>query len=64
MDDSLSNITKGIRTFYPVSDASLKLLFEKFERLELPKKTLIIKAGVINRHVYYRERICAFLLLA
>lgn len=56
MDDSLSNITKGIRTFYPVSDASLKSLFEKFERLELPKKTLIIKAGVINRHVYFIEK--------
>lgn len=56
MDDSLSNITKGIRTFYPVSDASLQLLFEKFKRLELPKKTLIIKAGVINRHVYFIEK--------
>ena len=56
MNSSLSNIIKGIRTFYPVSDDSLKLLFEKFTRLELPKKSLIIKAGVINRHVYFIEK--------
>ena len=52
IDFSLSNIKKGIRTFYPVSNYSLRLLFKKNKRLELPKKSLIIKAGVINRHVY------------
>lgn len=56
MDDSLSNITKGVRTYYPVSDDSLNLLFERFKRLELPKKSLIIKAGVINKHVYFIEK--------
>ena len=56
IDFSLLNITKGIRTFYPVSDDSLKLLFEKFKRLELPKKSLIIKAGVINGYVYFIEK--------
>lgn len=56
MDSSLTNITKGIRTFYPVSDDSLKLLFAKFKRLELPKKSLIIKAGVLNRYVYFIEK--------
>lgn len=56
MDGSLSNITKGIRTLYPVSDASLRLLFEKFRRLELPKKTLVIKAGTIDGHVYFIEK--------
>ena len=56
IDFSLLNITKGIRTFYPVSDDSLKLLLEKFKRLELPKKSLIIKAGVINGYVYFIEK--------
>lgn len=55
-DFSLANITKGIRTYYPVSDESLGLLFGKFKRLELPKKSLIMKAGVINRHVYFIEK--------
>lgn len=52
----MQNITKGIRRYYPVSDASLHLLFSKMQKLELPKKHLLIKAGVLNRHVYFIEK--------
>lgn len=52
----MENIIKGIRRFYPVSDASLKLLFSKMKRLDLPKKHLLIRGGVIDRHVYFIEK--------
>lgn len=52
----MENIIKGIRRFYPVSDASLELLFSKMKRLDLPKKHLLIRGGVIDRHVYFIEK--------
>ena len=52
----MQHIIKGIRSYYPVSDRSLDMLFEKAKRLELPKKHLLIKAGVIDRHVYFIEK--------
>ena len=54
--DNLPNIIRGIRSYYPVSDASLASLFAKFRKVEIPKKSLIIKAGVIDRHVYFIEK--------
>lgn len=53
---SMENIIKSIRQFYPVSDASLELLFRKMKRLDLPKKHLLIRGGVIDRHVYFIEK--------
>lgn len=39
-----------------VSDNSLNILFSKMKKLELPKKHLLIKEGVIDRHVYFIEK--------
>ncbi|MCD8236187.1 MAG: Crp/Fnr family transcriptional regulator [Prevotellaceae bacterium] len=52
----MQNIINGIRKYYPVSDASLALLFSKMKRLELPKKHLLIRGGTIDRHVYFIEK--------
>ncbi len=53
----MQNIINGIRKYYPVSDASLELMFSKMKRLELPKKHLLIRGGVIDRHVYFIEKV-------
>lgn len=42
----MENIIKGIRQYYPVSDSSLEVLFSHMEKLELPKKHLLIRGGV------------------
>lgn len=52
----MQNIIDGIRRYYPVSDNSLNILFSKMKKLELPKKHLLIKEGVIDRHVYFIEK--------
>ncbi len=52
----MQNVISGIRKHYPVSDASLELLFSKMKRLDLPKKHLLIRGGVIDRHVYFIEK--------
>ncbi len=52
----MQNIIEGIRRYYPVSDNSLNILFSKMKKLELPKKHLLIKGGVIDRHVYFIEK--------
>ena len=52
----MQNIINGIRRYYPVSDASLALLFSKMKKAELPKKHLLIRGGVIDRHVYFIEK--------
>lgn len=52
----MENIIKGIRRYYFVSDKSLEILFSKMKKLELPKKYLLIKGGVIDRHVYFIEK--------
>ena len=46
----MENIIKGIRQYYPVSDSSLEVLFSHMEKLELPKKHLLIRGGVADRH--------------
>lgn len=52
----MENVIKGIRQFYPVSDASLELLFSKMKCLHLPKKHLLIGGGEMNRHIYFIEK--------
>ena len=52
----MQNIIDGIRRYYPVSDNSLNILFSKMKKLELPKKHLLIKEGVNDRHVYFIEK--------
>ena len=52
----MENIIKGIRQYYPVSDSSLEVLFSHMEKLELPKKHLLIRGGVADRHVYFNEK--------
>ena len=48
----MQNIIDGIRRYYPVSDNSLNILFSKMKKLELPKKHLLIKEGVIDSVLY------------
>lgn len=59
----MENIIKGIRQYYPVSDSSLEVLFSHMEKLELPKKHLLIRGGVADRHVYFIEKDFAGLIV-
>lgn len=56
MGQEYSNIINSIRKFYPVSDESIEELTGHFTPLVLPKKHLLIKGGVLNRHVYFIEK--------
>jgi len=50
------NIITSIRNYYPISDESLNLLVEHFTVHHFPAKHLIIRAGVIDRNVYFIEK--------
>lgn len=50
------NIITSIRNYYPLSDESLNLLVEHFTAHHFPAKRLIIRAGVIDRNVYFIEK--------
>ena len=56
MDQGYNNIINSIRKFYPVSDESIAELTGHFTPLFLPKKHLLIKGGVLDRHVYFIEK--------
>ena len=56
MDQGYNNIINSIRKFYPVSDESVAELTGHFTPLFLPKKHLLIKGGVLDRHVYFIEK--------
>lgn len=52
----MQNIIKSIHRHWPVSDESLQQLFSKMTRLEFPRKSLLVKAGEVSRHVYFIEK--------
>lgn len=52
----MQHIINGIRRYYPVKESSLAQLFSKMKRLELPKKHLLIRGGIRDRHVYFIEK--------
>lgn len=55
----MQNIINGIRRYYPVKDASLAQLFSKMEKLELPKKHLLIR-GVYFPFGLYLAPYCGY----
>lgn len=52
----LENIVTSIRKYYPVSDEALEVLIGKFQRMEFPKRHLLIREGVFEPNVYFVER--------
>lgn len=50
------NIIKSIRNHYQVSDESINQLFKHFATHHFPAKHLIIRAGIIDRNVYFIEK--------
>ena len=53
---SMENIIRKIRSYYPVSDEALATLMHGFEKRVFPAKTLIIRAGQLDRQVYFIEK--------
>lgn len=52
----IENIIKSIRNHYQVSDDSINQLIKHFTIHQFPSKYLIIRAGVIDRNVYFIEK--------
>lgn len=52
----MKNIINKIRSYYPVSDASIEVLASHLKRVTIPPKTIIIHAGTVDRHVYFIEK--------
>lgn len=52
----ISNITKSIKLYYPVSDESIGQLVKHFTVHHFPARHLIIRGGIIDRNVYFIER--------
>ena len=51
----MKNIINSIRKYYPVSDNSIEELTSHFTKLLLPKRHMLIRGGIIDRHVYFIE---------
>lgn len=52
----MNQIISSIRKSYPMSDASIDELTYKMTRLELPKKYILIKSGVVERNYFFIEK--------
>ena len=52
----MENIIRKIKMYYPVSDESLKALTGLFKKALFPAKTIIIRAGKLDRKVYFIEK--------
>lgn len=52
----MENIIRKIRTYYPVSDEALEALVGLFERVVFPARTTVIRAGKLDRKVYFIEK--------
>lgn len=57
--EGISNIVKGIRKHYPVSDASIKQLASFLEEKHVPKNHVLTQAGKRDHHIYFIEKGCA-----
>ena len=51
----ITNIRRGIQRYYPVTEASIRLLSSYFTEHRFPAKYLVIRGGIIDRHVYFIE---------
>ena len=51
----MKNITAKIRKHYPVSDKALQAMLEKMSVAHCPKNTMLVRAGNIDRNVYFIE---------
>lgn len=52
----MNNITKKIKEYYPVSNESQNLLTSCFKKHTFPSNTIIIRAGRLDREVYFIEK--------
>ncbi len=52
----MENIIKKMRSFYPVSDEAIELFASHLRREVFPAKAMLVKAGRMDRHVYFLER--------
>ena len=52
----MENIINKIKSYYPVSDESIRLITSCFKKHLFPAKTILIRAGKFDRHVYFIER--------
>lgn len=52
----MKNIISSIRSYYPVSDESIKNLTDRLVPCNFPRKTTIIKGGVLDKNVYFIEK--------
>lgn len=55
MAPSKTKLTEYIKSVYPVSDFSLKLITERFEFATLPKNTTILSEGKVNSDYIFLE---------
>lgn len=51
----MKNITAKIRKHYPVSDKALQTMLGKMSVAHCPKNTMLVRAGNIDRNVYFIE---------
>ncbi len=52
----ISNISKSMKRYYPVSDESIAQLSSHFKIHNFPAKYLFIRGGFIDRNVYFIEK--------
>ena len=52
----MNNLIRKIREYYPVSDDSLNILKSNFEEQVFPARTIIIRAGYLDKKVYFIEK--------
>lgn len=52
----MENIINKIKSHYPVSDESIRLITSCFKKHLFPSKTILIRAGKFDRYVYFIER--------
>ena len=52
----MENIINKIKSYYPVTDESIRLITSCFKKHLFPAKTILIRAGKFDRHVYFIER--------
>ena len=56
--NSIKSIIKGIRSYYPVSDASINNLSNLLTETHLPKHHLLTRDGTKDNFVYFIEQGC------
>lgn len=59
----MENIINKIKSYYPVSDESIRLITSCFKKHLFPAKTILIRAGKFDRHVYFNKSVDKYINL-